>query len=179
MFKLYRSSSRSCPIVGFLHVISSMTFLVGILDEYQRVSMSMCSGLGTIHFGPQAGPTSACKKCGFSRNTGLGVVVETCLECFLDGGSLCRYNYNTTLETTCPTCTTVKRRESESQIVETAKEKLKKGFGEYNLLSNNCEHFATFCSSGKAFCQQIIHTHTGELAADPLLPPYPSLDVTC
>ena len=128
-----------------------------------------------IHFvGPKAGPTRACKKCGFSRNTGHGVV-ETCLECFLDGGSLCRYNYNTTLETTCPTCTTVKRRESESQIVETAKEKLKEGFGKYNLLSNNCEHFATFCSSGKAFCQQIIHT--AELAADPLLPPDQSLDV--
>lgn len=140
-----------------------------------------------IHFGPKAGPTCACKTCGFSINMDGGVVefsiskgggvVETCLECFLHGGSLCRYNYNTTWETTCPTCTTVKRRESESQIVETAKEKLKKGFGKYNLLSNNCEHFATFCSSGKAFCQQIIHT--GELAADPLLPPYPSLDVTC
>nr|XP_034908053.1 phospholipase A and acyltransferase 4-like [Populus alba]TKR71312.1 retinoic acid receptor responder protein 3-like [Populus alba] len=133
-----------------------------------------------IHFvGPKAGPTRACKKCGFSRNTGHGVV-ETCLECFLHGGSLCRYNYNVprirlriTFDATCPNCTTTERWESGSQIVETAKEKLKEGFGKYNLLSNNCEHFATFCSTGTAFCQQVIHT--AALAAAPLLPPAPGL----
>ncbi|KAG6750660.1 hypothetical protein POTOM_045168 [Populus tomentosa] len=128
-----------------------------------------------IHFvGPKAGPTRACKKCGFSRNTGHGVV-ETCLECFLDGGSLCRYNYNVpvmlliTSDGMCPNCTTTKRSESGSQIVETAKEKLKEGFGKYDLLSNNCEHFATFCSTGTAFCKQVIHTAVS-LAAGPRLP---------
>lgn len=133
-----------------------------------------------IHFvGPKAGPTRACKKCGFSRNTGHGVV-ETCLECFLHGGSLCRYNYNVprmilsiTSHTMCPNCTTTERSKSGSEIVETAKEKLKEGFGKYNLLSNNCEHFATFCSTGTAFSQQV--KHTAALAASPLLPPAPLL----
>lgn len=133
-----------------------------------------------IHFvGPKAGPTRACKKCGFSRNTGHGVV-ETCLECFLDGGFLCRYNYDVprmilsiTSHTMCPNCTTTERSKSGSEIVETAKEKLKEGFGKYNLLSNNCEHFATFCSTGTAFSQQV--KHTAALAASPLLPPAPLL----
>jgi hypothetical protein len=133
-----------------------------------------------IHFvGPKAGPTRACKKCGFSRNTGHGVV-ETCLECFLDGGFLCRYNYNVprmilsiTSHTMCPNCTTTERSKSRSEIVETAKEKLKEGFGKYNLLSNNCEHFATFCSTGTAFSQQV--KHKAALAASPLLPPAPHL----
>ncbi|XP_052302434.1 protein LEAD-SENSITIVE 1 isoform X3 [Populus trichocarpa] len=170
-----------------------MALLVGILDSYQRVSISMCIGLCTptmagiyigdgkaIHFvGPKAGPTRACKKCGFSRNTGHGVV-ETCLECFLDGGFLCRYNYDVprmilsiTSHTMCPNCTTTERSKSGSEIVETAKEKLKEGFGKYNLLSNNCEHFATFCSTGTAFSQQV--KHTAALAASPLLPPAPRL----
>lgn len=131
-----------------------------------------------IHFvGPKAVPTRACKKCGFSRNTGHGVV-ETCLECFLDGGFLCRYNYNVprmilsiTSHTMCPNCTTTERSKSGSEIVETAKEKLKEGFGKYNLLSNNCEHFATFCSTGTAFSQQV--KHKAALAASPLLAPAP------
>ncbi|GAV66758.1 LRAT domain-containing protein, partial [Cephalotus follicularis] len=34
------------------------------------------------------------------------------------------------------------------EAVDTAKEKLKTGFGTYNLLTNNCEHFATYCRTG-------------------------------
>ncbi|KAJ6918527.1 hypothetical protein NC651_012701 [Populus alba x Populus x berolinensis] len=86
----------------------------------------------------------------FTRKMHHGVV-ETCLDCFLSGGILHVYRYGMSMldlqlgsHVLCHTCTT-KESKPASQVVETAKEKLEDGFGTYNLISNNCEDFATFC----------------------------------
>ncbi|KAH8507540.1 hypothetical protein H0E87_009911 [Populus deltoides] len=60
---------------------------------------------------------------------------------------------STRLSCPLPTCTT-KESKPASEVVETAKEKLEDGFGTYNLISNNCEEFATFCKTGTSFYQQ-------------------------
>ncbi|KAF9681735.1 hypothetical protein SADUNF_Sadunf05G0033700 [Salix dunnii] len=115
-----------------------------------------------VHFiGPKAkGPVKACKKCGYKRKM-HGGVIETCLDCFRSGSYvLYVYRYGMSMRdlqlsshVLCQTCT-IKESKPASEVVKTAKEKLEVGFGTYNLISNNCEDFATFCKTGTSFCQQ-------------------------
>jgi|UniRef100_B9MZB1 hypothetical protein len=77
----------------------------------------------------------------------------TCLDCFLSGGFLHVYRYGMSMRelqlgshVLCDTSTT-KKSKTASEVVETAKEKLEDGFGTYNLISNKCEDFATFCKT--------------------------------
>lgn len=44
---------------------------------------------------------------------------------------------------------------SPPQIVRRARQRFKDGNSKYNLLFNNCEHFATWCVTGKAFSEQL------------------------
>lgn len=41
------------------------------------------------------------------------------------------------------------------KIIQTAKEKLGTGLGEYNLVTNNCEHFSNYCAFGKKESNQV------------------------
>ncbi|CAK7341015.1 unnamed protein product [Dovyalis caffra] len=132
-----------------------------LLYEYSHHGIYIGDGRVIHSIGPKAGgPRVACKKCAFAGNM-QQAVVETCLECFLCGGRLCRYNYDVpmnvlriTSHVMCSTCTS-KRSKPANEVVETAKRKLKEGFGTYNLISNNCEHFATFSKTGTSLCQQV------------------------
>ena len=47
------------------------------------------------------------------------------------------------------------RLRSKEEIVEFAKSKLGTGLGEYNLVSNNCEHFSNFCAFGVKESNQV------------------------
>ena len=43
-------------------------------------------------------------------------------------------------------------------IIETAANAVKnQNFGEYSVVTNNCEHFATFCTFGKCFSYQVAN----------------------
>lgn len=77
-------------------------------------------------------------------------VVSSCLECFLRGDPLYRFQYS--VSTVCylsqrhGTCST---RDSDpaDTVVHHAKELLDRGFGCYDLVTNNCEDFAFYCKT--------------------------------
>ncbi|XP_030446109.1 protein LEAD-SENSITIVE 1-like [Syzygium oleosum] len=84
-------------------------------------------------------------------------VDATCLDCFRREGeklhSLRSYAYGRSLLrfmfTKRGTCTTLPDTRLPQEVVNTARELHERGgFGEYDLLNNNCEHFATFCRTG-------------------------------
>ncbi|XP_057789135.1 protein LEAD-SENSITIVE 1-like [Salvia miltiorrhiza] len=94
---------------------------------------------------------SACELMEYSeRSSG---VIASCLDCFLKSGSPRRYKYGVTkagyLMRRRGTCNTAEAGPVEV-VLERAESLLSRnGFGEYNLLTNNCEDFATFCATGQ------------------------------
>lgn len=98
-----------------------------------------------IHFLPPAKQSNSsvpCKRCGHTPSLHYGIV-RTCVDCFLDRHSLYIND--------CGGC------KPPSEVVKTAMEFCDgiRSFGEYDLLNNNCEHFATFCKTGEKSSQQV------------------------
>ncbi|KAL5568145.1 hypothetical protein UlMin_024720 [Ulmus minor] len=95
----------------------------------------------------------ACEDCGFQPNT-QGGVVKSCLDCFSKGHRLHLFKYDV------PSCDFKKNKsgtcstrpcDSPDIVVSRATKMLNNGqlgFGEYDLMKNNCEHFARFCKTG-------------------------------
>ncbi len=67
------------------------------------------------------------------------LIITTNLETFLKGGEVEVREY---------TDEELNEKRSPDEIVEYAKSKLGSGLGEYNLISNNCEHFSNDCAFG-------------------------------
>lgn len=94
-----------------------------------------------------------CERMGSRKpRSGGGGVMVSCLNCFIAGGSLYRFEYNVSnfsywFKIRGGTCTT--QESSPAHIViERALSLLEKGFGEYHVFNNNCEDFAVFCKTG-------------------------------
>ncbi|OMO96259.1 hypothetical protein COLO4_15387 [Corchorus olitorius] len=102
-------------------------------------------------------------KCGYQRNVHLGVV-KSCLDCFLSYGThfsetLHVYEYEESSLVKkfkrAGTCSTSKSKPPEEVVaVATALHK-ENAFGSYDLVDNNCEHFATFCKTGTRSSEQV------------------------
>ncbi|KAI9073132.1 hypothetical protein K1719_044909 [Acacia pycnantha] len=75
-----------------------------------------------------------CPKCGDQSN--LNGVVYSCLDCFLFGGHLYRFEYL-----------------------------LENGFGVYNLFKNNCEDFAIYCKTGLLVIPNISVGRSGQASS--------------
>ncbi|XP_028072451.1 uncharacterized protein LOC114274672 isoform X2 [Camellia sinensis] len=98
-------------------------------------------------------PLSACPNfpnCGF-RHPNSGVVLS-CLDCFLANGSLYRFEYGVSkakllFKLRGGTCTTAES-EPPELVIHKAMYLLQHGFGDYNVMRNNCEHFAMYCKTG-------------------------------
>ncbi|KAL3728040.1 hypothetical protein ACJRO7_032742 [Eucalyptus globulus] len=84
-------------------------------------------------------------------------VDKTCLGCFCQEGEkvhfLRSYTYGRPLLEywlrRWGTCTTLPDTKLPQEVVNRARELHEgDGFGEYDLINNNCEHFATFCRTG-------------------------------
>ncbi|KAJ4822856.1 hypothetical protein Tsubulata_005319 [Turnera subulata] len=112
-----------------------------------------------------SGSARACKSCGFDRDL-HGGVVKTCVDCFiksrdpLNHCNLYRYRYRVSkweyhIINGRRNCTTLPSRPSK-EVVAKAHELLEKGFGQYNLITRNCEDFATYCKTGKAHSGQVV-----------------------
>ncbi|KAJ8759450.1 hypothetical protein K2173_006990 [Erythroxylum novogranatense] len=118
---------------------------VGRKDELQYV----------IHFGKDI---PSCAKCGHKENHEVKLVI-TCLDCFCYernrplSTSLYRYRYGAGRLSLPGTCTTLKPKPSK-EVVRVAYKLLEEGFGDYDLLFNNCEDFATYCKTGTARSSQ-------------------------
>ena len=94
-----------------------------------------------------------CDTCGYTPAMG-GCLVQTCLNCFLAGEKLEIMNYegfNFNLLQPKPPYPAKPAQE----VVDTAFTLLREGFGIYDLYSNNCEHFATYCKTGHAVSMQV------------------------
>ncbi|PRQ45207.1 putative endopeptidase, NLPC/P60 domain, LRAT-like domain-containing protein [Rosa chinensis] len=83
-----------------------------------------------------------------------GGVMSSCLDCFLSGGDLYRFEYGVNpafflAKARGGTCTLASSDPSED-VLHRAFYLLKKknGFGSYSLFKNNCEDFAIYCKTG-------------------------------
>lgn len=79
-------------------------------------------------------------------------VVSSCLNCFLSGGILYRFDYSVTpalflAKARGGTCTLADSDPSDV-VVHRANYLLENGFGFYNVFKNNCEDFAIYCKTG-------------------------------
>ena len=74
------------------------------------------------------------------------LIISTSLDDFLRGGVVEVKEYSDD---------ELKRVRSKDEIVKFAKSKLGTGLGEYNLISNNCEHFSNYCAFGEKFSNQV------------------------
>ncbi|KAH6827954.1 hypothetical protein C2S53_014773 [Perilla frutescens var. hirtella] len=79
-------------------------------------------------------------------------VIMSCLNCFLGNGSLSRFEYGVSgvalvAKIRGGTCTTAKSDPPED-VVRRAMHLLQNGFGNYELYTKNCEHFAVYCKTG-------------------------------
>ncbi|OEL31240.1 hypothetical protein BAE44_0007741 [Dichanthelium oligosanthes] len=79
-------------------------------------------------------------------------VVLTCLDCFLRGGALHRFEYAAPpavflAKLRGGTCTTA-RSDPADAAVRRAMHLLQNGFGDYDVFENNCEDFALYCKTG-------------------------------
>lgn len=74
------------------------------------------------------------------------LIIVTDLKTFLKGGIAEARDYDE-LE--------LRKLKSKDEIINTAKSLLGTGLGEYNLISNNCEHFSNYCAFGKKESNQV------------------------
>lgn len=93
-------------------------------------------------------------------------VVSSCLDCFLAGGILYRFEYavNPALflaKARGGTCTLAVS-DADDLVVHRAKYLLDNGFGCYNVFKNNCEDFAIYCKTGLLVLDQSSLGQSGQ-----------------
>ncbi|KAI3471758.1 hypothetical protein Pfo_028411 [Paulownia fortunei] len=123
-----------------------------------------------IHFtrrGQEVGPTRShlpCPTCVPSEE-GHGVV-SSCLNCFLAGGILYRFEYAVSpalflAKARGGTCTLAVS-DADDVVIHRAKYLLDNGFGCYNVFKNNCEDFAIYCKTGLLVLDQSTMGQSGQ-----------------
>ena len=103
-----------------------------------------------ISSGPAAKSRPQCQTCTPPQDT--HGVISSCLNCFLAGGVLYRFEYAVTpalflAKARGGTCTLAVSDEDEI-VIHRAKYLLENGFRCYNVFKNNCEDFAIYCKTG-------------------------------
>ncbi|KAL2463980.1 NC domain-containing protein-related [Forsythia ovata] len=93
-------------------------------------------------------------------------VVSSCLECFLAGGILYRFEYAVSpalflAKARGGTCTLAVS-DAAADVVHRAKYLLDNGFGCYNVFKNNCEDFAIYCKTGLLVLDQSTMGQSGQ-----------------
>lgn len=115
----------------------------------QEVGTGTMLDLLLVSSGP-AQPQQPCQIC-TPREEGSGVL-SSCLNCFLAGGILYRFEYavNPALfiaKARGGTCTLAVS-DPDDVVVHRARYLFENGFGCYNVFKNNCEDFAIYCKTG-------------------------------
>ncbi|KAI7744936.1 hypothetical protein M8C21_016835 [Ambrosia artemisiifolia] len=105
-----------------------------------------------------------CTTCTHTNDT--NGVVSSCLNCFLSGGILYRFEYAVTpgvflAKARGGTCTLALSDPNEI-VVHRAKYLLDNGFGCYNVFKNNCEDFAIYCKTGLLVVDQRTMGQSGQ-----------------
>lgn len=96
-------------------------------------------------------------------------VVSSCLDCFLAGGILYRFEYSVSpalflVKARGGTCTLAVA-DADDVVVHRAKYLLENGFGCYNVFKNNCEDFAIYCKTGLLVVDQRTMGQSGQAAS--------------
>jgi hypothetical protein len=91
-----------------------------------------------------------CPICGDQSK--LDGVISSCIDCFLLGGDLYRFEYGVKpafflAKVRGGTCTLASS-DSPKEVIHRASYLLQNGFGVYHICKNNCEHFAMYCKTG-------------------------------
>ncbi|KAH7442052.1 hypothetical protein KP509_03G068300 [Ceratopteris richardii] len=89
---------------------------------------------------------------GCDGDLGGNGVVQTCLECFLHGYPLYRFEYNenvfTFLAKTRGGMCSLAISDPSDIVLHRSQYLLANGFGDYHIFHNNCEDFAVYCKTG-------------------------------
>ncbi|TXG65499.1 hypothetical protein EZV62_006774 [Acer yangbiense] len=93
-----------------------------------------------------------CPQCGDHNSSFNNGVILSCIDCFLFGNELNLFEYGVSrvyflTKVRGGTCT-LATSDPPEDILHHAYFLLKKGFGEYDVLKNNCEDFAIYCKTG-------------------------------
>ena len=96
-------------------------------------------------------------------------VISSCLDCFLSGGDLYLYEYGVTrtfflAKARGGTCTLASS-QSPEQVIHRAIYFLRKGFGDYDVIKNNCEDFALCCKTGLKVIPTVSMGQSGQAAS--------------
>ncbi|KAM6555373.1 hypothetical protein CsatB_002392 [Cannabis sativa] len=105
-----------------------------------------------------------CEVCGFNRKKHRGVI-KTCLDCFLNGHHrVFRFEYQVSpahfFAKRSGTCSVAPRDPPNVVIQRATEENDNNKFGQYDLMKNNCESFATYCMTGKRSSEQASSVQT-------------------
>ncbi|XP_076920263.1 protein LEAD-SENSITIVE 1-like [Bidens hawaiensis] len=105
--------------------------------------------------------------CGF-RQPKSGVVLS-CLDCFLRNGALYCFTYGVTptvflAKVRGGTCTTATS-DGPNTVVHRAMYLLRNGFGNYDVLGNNCEDFALYCKTGMLMVEKLGLGRSGQASS--------------
>ncbi|KAL3642744.1 importin subunit beta-3 [Castilleja foliolosa] len=93
-------------------------------------------------------------------------VVSSCLDCFLAGGNLYRFEYAVSpalfiMKARGGTCT-LAISDADADVIHRANYVLDNGFGFYNVFNNNCEDFAIYCKTGLLVLNQSTMGQSGQ-----------------
>jgi hypothetical protein len=111
--------------------------------------------------------TEKCEKCGMEGNSN-GVVLS-CLDCFLVGCPLYRFEYEVDPVTFFAkarggTCTLAKS-DAPELVLHRANYLYNNGFGLYHIFHNNCEDFAIYCKTGLLVVDRNMIGRSGQAAS--------------
>eukprot|EP01018_Ginkgo_biloba_P008600 Gb_40392 [translate_table: standard] len=110
-----------------------------------------------------------CSTCKRYMQQGNDRVICCCLDCFLAGGALYRFEYgvNAALflaKVRGGTCT-IAEADPPEEVLHRASYLLENGFGDYNIFKNNCEDFAIYCKTGLIVIEDNWVGRSGQAAA--------------
>ncbi|KAL6609903.1 hypothetical protein ACP70R_039872 [Stipagrostis hirtigluma subsp. patula] len=135
----------------------------------QEVGTGTVIDLPLVSFGPKRSntPCSVCTgEVTTSTTAETNGVVSSCLDCFVAGGALYRFEYavNPALflaKVRGGTCTLATSDPNET-VVHRAKYMLTNGFRCYSLFKSNCEDFAIYCKTGLLVAERGVLGQSGQ-----------------
>ncbi|KAF2307021.1 hypothetical protein GH714_023389 [Hevea brasiliensis] len=131
----------ACRAAGYAHHGIYVGEVNGVRYVIHFNSTTNGGVVGSVSTASRWSKNKACQVCGHVENVNLGVV-KTCLDCFLKKDELQLQCY-------------IGNSKPSNEVVKMAYNLLERGFGEYNIAINNCEHFATFCKKGEPYSGQV------------------------
>lgn len=154
---------KSCCIILELGIYIGDDRVIHFTRRGQEVGTGTVLDVLLVSSGPNRSyvPCPTCVTAGDGHG-----VVSSCLDCFLAGGILYKFEYAVSpalflAKARGGTCTLAVS-DPEEDVVHRAKYLLENGFGCYNVFKNNCEDFAIYCKTGLLVVDQSTMGQSGQ-----------------